>query len=258
MKVFALMMGQLIYPIGGRLISMTKDRQHSWVPYIILAVVSIASFATTWLLPVSDFFKGLASIPGIGALISAVYQLWREQQLHERAVELLHRQQDFALAAASHMADVAYDKHVAFTEAYILRTNQGVDDLFDTGPSKAAMKFASDLRHIRKQHATWLSSEIEEKLICFESTLHRMGVNMAYLDNVAVGEGRSRVVDEVFKAFKTLLDVEKPTPGEETEIVAARITDHLRDVLGVKELTALRQHTTRLALRRVAQSEISS
>jgi len=223
-----------------------------------LALVFVGSIATTWLLPVPDLFKGLASIPGIGALIGVVYQLWREQRLHERAVELLHRQQDFALATASHMANVAYDKHVAFAEAYIARTNQGVGDLFGTGPSKDALKFAFDLRDIRKQHATWLSSEIEEKLIRFESVLNRMGAGMVFLDSAPVGEGRSRVVDEIYKAFSTLLGVEKPEPGEEAEIVAARIIDHLRDVLGVKELTTLRQHTARLALRRVAQGEVTS
>ena len=51
--------------------------------------------------------------------------------------------------------------------------------------------------------------------------------------------------------------VDKPESDEEAEIVAARIIDHLRDVLGVKELTTLRQHTARLALRRVAQGEVT-
>jgi len=194
-----------VSPSVGRLASMTKDRQHTWLTYVVLALVFLASVVTAWLLPVPDLFRGFASIPGIGALFGAVYHLWREQRLHERAVELLHRQQDFALAAASHMANVAYDKHVAFAEAYIARTNQGVDDLFGTGPSKAALKFAGDLHAIRRQPATWLSSEIEEKLIRFESALTRMGAGMAFLDSVPVGEGRSRVVEEIYKAFKGLL-----------------------------------------------------
>lgn len=125
-------------------------------------------------------------------------------------------------------------------------------------PSKDALKFAFDLRDIRKGHAAWLSSEIEEKLTRFEGALNRIGSGMVLLDSVPVGERRSRVVEEIYKAFSTLLGVEKPARAEVAEIVAARIIVHLRDVLGVKPLTTLRQHIARLALRRAAQGDVSS
>ncbi len=128
-------------------------RSSLWI-YLGSAVVLLASFAAAWLLPVPDLFKGLASIPGVGALLNVLLQLWRDQRSHERAVELLHRQQDFALATASHMANLAYDKHVAFCEAYIERTTKGLSDLMRCGPSKEALAFAGDLGAIRIHHTT--------------------------------------------------------------------------------------------------------
>lgn len=234
---------------------MTQHPRHSWAIYGGAAVVFILSFSATWFLPVPDLFRGLASIPGIAALIGVILQLWREQRLHERSVELLYRQQDFALATASHMAEVAYDKHVAFCEVYIARTNKGIGDLFGTGPSGEALTFAIDLRQIRIDHATWLSSEIEEKLIGFESALRKMGAGAQLLNRLQPGERLSRVVDQIYNSFGIVTGTGPPGSDEEAEIVAARIIDHLRDVLDVKELTKLRQHSTRLALRRVSQDE---
>jgi hypothetical protein len=106
--------------------------------------VLLVSFAAAWFLPVAELFKGLAAVPGIGALLNVLSQLWRDERAHERAVELLHRQQDFALATASHMANVAYDKHVSFCEAYVERTNRGLVELMASGPSKDALRLAAD------------------------------------------------------------------------------------------------------------------
>ncbi len=226
----------------------------SLVIYLILALVFFASFASTWLLQVSDFFKGLASIPGIGALIGILVQLWRDKRSYERSIELLHRQQDFALGTASHMANVAYDKHIVFCEEYINRTIDILGELFRSGPAKNALNFASDLIRIRKKNATWLTAEIESKLIPFEAVFTKIGASMQLLESVPVGEKRSRLVEETFRAFGIVMGMDKPTTDEETEIAAAKIIDHLRNLLGIKELTELRLSAVRLALRRMSDA----
>jgi hypothetical protein len=86
-----------------------------------------------------------------------------------------------------------------------------------------------------------------------ESALNRMGASVLLFERLQPGERLNRVVDETYKAFSTVLGVEKPDSDDEAEIVATRIIDHLRGVLGVKELTSLRQSATHLALRRVIQ-----
>jgi hypothetical protein len=221
--------------------------------YAGLVLVFVASFTATWLLPVSELFKGLASIPGVAAMASIVIQIWRDQRAHERALDLLNRQQDFALATASHMANIAYDKHVIFCEAYIERTNRGVRELMVSGPSKDVLDFAGELMDLRLRHTAWLTTEIESKLMPFEAALRRMGAGELVLPNLRVGEGRSRVVDDIYKAFGVIVGAAKPATDEERATASAEIVDHIRDVLGIKELTALRQASTRLALQRLSE-----
>jgi len=216
-------------------------------------VVFTVSVAAAWLLPVPGLFKGLASIPGVGALVGILVQLWREQRAHERALELLHRQQDFALATASHMANIAYDRHVAFCEAYIKRTNEGVQELMRLGPTKAALVFCSDLMKLRMEYTAWLTPEIEARLIPLETALKTIGGKEILLESLRPGDRRSRIVDEIHQAFGMIVGVEKPATDEDRSMAAAKILDHVRDVVGINELTALRQTTTRVALRRVSK-----
>jgi hypothetical protein len=230
---------------------MATGRSVRVVRYAGLGIVFVASGAAAWFLPVSETFKGIAAIPGIAAMCSALMQLWREERAHERAQELLFRQQDFALAAASHMADTAYDKHVAFCEAYIARTNQGLGELMRDGPSKGAWKMAGDLMDIRIRHATWLTTEIEAELIPFEAALGKIGASEMVLPTVPVGERRSQLVSEIYDAFSIVIGAKLPATDDQKAITTAKIIDHLRDVLGTKALTTLRQATTRVALRRL-------
>lgn len=215
----------------------------------------MASVAAAWFLPVSETFKGIAAIPGIAALCGVLVQLWSEKRAHERARELLFRQQDFALATASHMANIAYDKHVAFCEKYIERTNQGLGELMRDGPSLNVLKFASDLMRIRIDHTAWLTAEIEAELLPFEAALRKIGAGEGLLPSVPVGERRTRLVDEIYKAFGVVIGTHLPATDDEKAITTAKVIDHLRDVLGIKELTALRQTTTRFALRRVLAAD---
>lgn len=107
-----------------RRLEMNQSRYRAMKVYGGSGAVLLVSFIAAWLLPVAELFKGFAAVPGVGALLNVLFQLWKDERAHERAVELLHRQQDFALATASHMANVAYDKHVMFCEAYVERADE--------------------------------------------------------------------------------------------------------------------------------------
>jgi hypothetical protein len=231
---------------------MNEQRYRAVKLYGGSGVVLVVSFGAAWLLPVTEVLKGLAVIPGIGALANVLYQLWRDERAHERAVDLLQRQQDFALATASHMANVAYDKHVLFCEAYVERTNRGLVELMVSGPSKAVLDFAGDLAKIRTDHAAWLTADIEAKLLPFEAALRKMGAGEHLLTSLRAGERRSRIVDDIYKAFGLIVGTQPSTSDEEAAIAAAKIVDHIRDILGIKELTQLRLSATRLALDRLA------
>lgn len=218
--------------------------------HIGYTAVFAASFAAAWFLPVSELLKDVIYLPGIGALCLLLNQLWRDERAHDRALELQNRQQDFALGTASHMANVAYDKHVIFCEEYMERVQKGFQELMQHGPTKGAMNIGGDLVRIRFKHSAWLTKEIEGKLKPFEMALINMGAKEHLLESLPTGEKRSKVVDEVFRFFGLIMGDEKPS---EAEIGMAKddVIEEIRIILGIHTLTMLRQAAAKLALKRI-------
>ncbi len=123
--------------------------RRSWKVYIVAALVFIVSFATAWTLPTTDLLRGLLGLPGVAALFAALYQIIRDEAAHARMLDLQERQHLFNLGVTSHMANVAFDRHVGFTEQYISRMQQGLTQLFQTGPPGDSLKLCIDLADIR-------------------------------------------------------------------------------------------------------------
>lgn len=215
------------------------------------AGVFVASVATASLLPATDFFKDLASIPAFGALTAAVWKMWREEVEHERALSLKHLEHDFTLTTASHMAEVAYDKHVLFCEEYVARTNEGLQDLFREGSTEKALEFASDLFGIRTKHRVWLTDDIETALQPFEAALREIGAGEQVLKHVPVGTDRTALVNKVYRAFGLVLGLNQPETDDDYGATATRVIEKIRDILGIRELTLLRQEATRVAVNRL-------
>jgi len=195
--------------------------------------------------------KALFAVPGATALFSIVYKLWKDERAHERQVELQARQQDFAFLPASHMASVAYDKHVEFCEEYLEAVNKAVFELWADGPNVKALDHANRLRDIRDRHTAWLTREIEEKLFPIESALRQIGAGSHVLPLVQPGSQRSKIVDDVYSAFGKITESGKENEGSAAAV--ASITDSLRELLGIKELTELRTEVTKLARKRLRQ-----
>lgn len=223
------------------------------INYIGYGLVFVASCLAAWLLPVAAIFKGIASIPGVTALLVFLGRLWRDERIHERAVELQIKQQDFVLGTASHMAAVAYDKHVVFCEEYIQRVQQGLQELMRNGATKEAMNIGSDLVRIRIKHSAWLTAEIEKSLQPFEMALINIGANEHLLESLPVGDRRNQVVEEVYRFFGLVLGHEKPVKEEEANMTIKTIIEKIRNILGINTLTALRQKAAELALERIEE-----
>ena len=199
----------------------------------------------------SGIFKELASFPGAVALFGVLYQVWRNERAQERAVELQNKQQDFVLGTASHMANVAYDKHVLFCEEYINRVQETFQKLMQNGPTKEALGLGGDLLKIRIKHSPWLTAEIEKKLKPFETALIQIGSKEHLLEYLPTGEQRTKVVEEVFRFFELILGERKTEKEEEVSMARDVVVEEIREILGVKTLTALRKNTGELALERM-------
>lgn len=219
--------------------------------YIVSVIVFAVSVLVSYFLQTNEFWKSILAIPAAGSLISILYKIWRDDLSHQRLVEIENKKQDFALATASHMAQVAYDKHVLFCEEYIERVQQGRQELFRDGPSRNALTFGRDLVQIRQRHSSWLTKEIEENLRPFEQVLIKIGAQESIIDKVKEGEKRNLMIEEIYKAFGLILGHEKALNNEEDELAIDKVVEKIRNILGINTLTELRLKSAELASKRL-------
>lgn len=233
-----------------------KTFYKNWFVYLFSFVILAISFIGAWTLPIPEIFKGVVAIPGAVALLSFLIQFWRDYTAHERALELMNKQQDFALGTASHMAEVAYNKHVAFCEEYMARVQSGFQELMRDGPTPKSMNIGGDLVRIRLKHAAWLTTEIEDKLKPYEMAVITMGAKMGTLDRDTrmTDEKRTKVVNEIFSAFGLVGGFDRAQNEEEGLIHLQKPIDNIRKILGIDILMALRQGASDLAIERLKEA----
>lgn len=212
--------------------------------YIGLGGVLVCSFGAATFFPAVDILRGIYASPGILALFGALYQIIRDQNAHERNLELQKRQQIFNLGATSHMANVAFDKHVEFCEIYMQEVHNTVVTLYREGPTEKALEHAAELHLLRQEYSAWLTDEINEQLFPFEQALRSLGVNEQFIKTTINSkphqESRSKKIDKVYEEFKRLLtidDGETPDPEIAVEVVKKKV----RNILDIEDLVQLRK-----------------
>jgi len=212
----------------------------SWQVYTVAGVVLTLSFVAAWTLPTTEFLHEIMTLPGVGALFMALYQIVRDQAARERALELQVKQQLFNLSVASHMATVAFDKHVQFSEQYLVRMQQGLTELFQNGPTKESLKFCGDLADIRRAFMAWITKDLKDKITPFEEALYKIGASSIILNGLPVGEARDREVEQMYQIFSEVLTLPKEEGSVNERVAPDRILSHLQHLLGVEQLSRLR------------------
>ncbi|MEW8040450.1 MAG: hypothetical protein AB2800_09710 [Candidatus Thiodiazotropha endolucinida] len=212
--------------------------------YIALLALSIFSFSVAYTLPTDEILKGIYASPGLLALFGILYQILRDQSAHERSLEIQKRQQIFNIGATSHMANVAFDKHVEFCEKYMQEVHETVSTLYREGPTENALSHAGKFHMLRQEYAAWLTDEINENLFPFEQALRNLGAGKQFI-NTTIGisqyqEQRLMHIKKVYEDFSKILTVEKgeePDPIIATEVVKKKV----RDILDIEDLVQLRK-----------------
>jgi hypothetical protein len=148
----------------------------SWTKYALLAAVFFGSAIITWILRANGTWQGIVAIPGVLSLIGVIYQLVRDEAVHVKALALQHDRQRFDLGITSHMANVAFDKHVAFCEEYVAELNETLRTLMRDGTNASALTHATKLLAIRRKHAVWVTLAIESRLEMIDKALPRSGL----------------------------------------------------------------------------------
>ena len=215
---------------------------YSWPIYIILAIVFALSLGTALFLPTADILRWISSAPALVALIGVVLQIFRDHAQHEKALVIQRDQQHFVLGVTSHMADVAFDRHVEFCEKYISQMQEALSTLFREGPTRKCLELSARLADTRLSFRTWLTSDIQNKILPFEHALTKIAGMHIELDGLPVGDKRTQVVETMYNTFADVLGLSRlEGRGQSDEaVVAGRIMDHLQDILGVKQLVRLR------------------
>ena len=219
--------------------------------YVVLATVFILSIGTFFLLPdVDDLIGGIIAAPGATALLAALFQLMRDEADYEKKLEAQHREFQFTLGAASHMANAAFDKHVEFCEKYMKELHKTVQTLYQKGETPVALEHASVLYTLRQDYATWLTDSINTDLLEFESALRQLGADAHFIEVTANREGqneqRSLRIDRNFDLFSRIFGLKNSNDIQEESMVDALKTK-VRAILGVEELTRLREHLVKQA-----------
>lgn len=210
--------------------------------YFGLLIVLLISFFAVYL-PVPEKIKGIISLPGVGALVGFLFQLYRDSETvrHQRALN--KEQNEFTISISSHMARVAFDKHVSFCEEYISEINLGIPKLFESGPSNSAGDLAIKLRDVRLKYTTWITKDITEQLWPFEKALIKISFNRNYINEIPDGDKRTELIDEMHRLFSNILELSNDMESDKEETISigvSKIIEKVQDILGITELTSLR------------------
>lgn len=219
--------------------------------YIVFAVVFLLSIVTFFSLPnVDEAVRVIMAIPGASALVAALFQLMRDEAAYEKQLAAQRREFQFALGAASHMANTAFDKHVEFCEKYMSELHEAVRTMYREGDTKKTLTHATNLYGIRRRYATWLTDRINTDLEEFESALRQLGAGAGFIESTRGVEGyakqRAIRIERNFELFSRILGL-KTSKGIQEKSMVEALESKVRAILGVEELTRLRDHLIKQA-----------
>lgn len=187
----------------------------------------------------------LAGLPLVGSLLGLLVQILRDQAAHERAMLMQDAQNQFVLGASSHMANIAFDKHVAFSEAYVEEAQKTLFTLLRLGPTDEVLKHTDNLYKIRNQFIVWLTDDVEAGIEPFETALRSIGANAGYVKAIdgetKEGEERQKALTSMYNTFAKIMAFPEWQGEKLTDELAIKtLVKKLRRVLGTEELTKMR------------------
>jgi hypothetical protein len=120
-------------------------------------------------------FLGSAIPAAIGVtIVKYLGDSMLERQKARQSSELEERKNTFSIGATSHMATVAFDKHIEFCEEYVEEVYNALQALVQDGMPQQPLDVASFFR-IRQKWALWLTNEIDSELEQFERRVTQLG-----------------------------------------------------------------------------------
>src|ERR1041385_3513950 len=221
-------------------------KAYSWRVYFVAAVVAVVSIRVTSQFSQNEWVEILMATPIPVALLTILYQIFRDNAAFERELIKQNENNDFVLSATSHMANKAFDKHVEFAEEYLPLAENGVIKLFQAMPAeenmqKVARALADDLFGVRKKFSLWVTEEIRVEVEPFEKALRKMDGLAGLIASRDPSENRGTLVQTLFATLKKVGDAKENEKDAAAEEGALRLKEKLQALLGIPQLTILRQ-----------------
>ena len=215
--------------------------------YLGLLVIGLLSVVAVIFSPRGLQGQNIFLVSAFGSMMAGIWALIHDQIIHDRQIKQQDEQNRFLLGATSHMAIVAFDKHVLFSEEYVTEVNNTLRTLFREGPSEEVLKHARELCNLRQKYFVWLTNNLDLKLDNLRAEIRKIGAAAGYLQNTGGGaDGRKEKMSEMYLKFAKLLGKEnmgadkwegKPLSDEES---IDNLKRQFRVVLGIEELTKIR------------------
>lgn len=198
------------------------------------------------------------SLPISASLLGLIGKIVLDEVTHQRAINLQERQNNFVLGAASHMAIIAFDKHVEFCEEYVQEAYDALKLLFKHGPHEKALDHGGKLGLIRQNFAIWLTDEYEKRLTRFEDAFRKVGAAAMTLQAAQNMQARSEslppnLIDNMYRDFARVMGWREWRGEELTDDAAvSSLVRELRSLLGTEELSTMRAKLVEKAVRKVS------
>lgn len=153
-----------------------------------------------------------ASVTG-GSFTAWVSKRLERRNDEKKALEnrdVLKAQNAFSVGTVSHMATVAFNKHVEFCEAYIEEMYRALDALNSDGGIGAPLE-ARSFSQIRQRWALWLTPGMEIKLDRFESAITQIVGGPARDETASGAASNERTIERHITFLRAVLGTEKLT-----------------------------------------------
>ena len=214
--------------------------------YGALSLVATIGIVLLFATAHSEFLQAITAIPLAGALLAIIVQILRDEAAYQKTFMIEQYKHQNAIATSSHMAIVAFDRHVEFSEAYVKGVYIALQTLVRGGPTEDVLGDAGKLVKIREKYALWITPSMEEGLMPFEQALRTIGANAYFFEairtDVRQSEQRQQAIDKMYNTFAQVMGFATWGGKELTEELALRtLVGKIRTVLGVEALTDLRR-----------------
>lgn len=179
------------------------------------------------------------------------------KELEHLTAELRRQEQriesSFAVGVMSNMANVAFNKHIEFCEAYLERADLALSELLMNASAKTTLEHVEKLAAIRRKYALWVNTEMGEFLTKFQNALAEIWAVDRKIEHsdraMFTFQQRQDLVTDFFSRLQTLVGITPEADVAPDGVTRERVLQFLRSNLGADDLTKLRLYHLSQAVR---------